>query len=329
MKKLFTLLLIAGSITCYAQPTISSAVIGDIGDEFSYTIVTTTDFDHGAEGENITWDFSGISTSGTTSEYTYITAEATGQAATFPGANAATDFGDGNYTFFKISPSEFTVYGVYAPPITISYSDPEELMVFPLNYGTTNEDDLYSEFFSGIDMIRSGSNEILADGYGTLILPSGTYTNVLRVKMQEDYSDVGVGLPVTIEYNFETYYWLKEGIKGPLFQYNYQEVIAGVPTVNESYTINNNLEVVAISDETNDINLKLFPNPVSDILNISAGSTAILNSAEIFDITGKSVIFKSLSGQTSSIAVNDLEPGLYIVKIATTEGVYTRTVTLQ
>lgn len=329
MKKIITLLLVITSINCFAQPTISSSVAGEVGDEFSFTIVNTTDFDPGPAGENVTWDFSGIATSGTASNYTLITAEATGQAGTFPGANTASDYGSDTYAFFKISPSEYSIYGVYTPVTVISYSDPEEIVVFPLTYGTTNEDDLYSEFFSGIETIRSGSNELLGDGYGTLILPSGTYTNVLRMKLQEDYSDEGVDFPITIEYNFESYYWFKEGVKGPLFQYNYQEVVSGIPTVNESYQINNNMEEVAIQSNLTSSDVKLFPNPASEVLNLYASNGIQLHKAEIVDIAGRLVFAENLSGQNNVLNIQDLLAGVYIIKLTSSAGVLVESITIQ
>lgn len=328
MKRILTFLLVATGITCFAQPTISSSVAGEVGDEFSFTIVNTTDFDPGPAGENVTWDFSGISTTGTASNYTLITAEATGEGGTFPGANIAADYGADTYAFYKISASEYTLYGVYTPVTVISYSDPEEIVVFPLTYGTTNEDDLYSEFFSGIETIRSGSNELLGDGYGTLILPSGTYTNVLRMKLQEDYSDEGVGFPITIEYNFESYYWFKEGIKGPLFQYNYQEVVSGIPTVNESYQINNNVEEVTIQSNLISSDIKLFPKPASEGLNLTAANGIQLIRAEIVDITGRMVFAENLSGENVVLNIQDLIDGIYIIKLSTSDGVFVESVTI-
>jgi len=106
MKKIFTLLLLTTGIVCYSQPTITSAVAGGIGDEFSYTSVNTSDFDPGPTGENVTWDFSGISTTGTLTDYTLVDPSVTGEAAAFPGANVATDDGIGTFGFFKITPSE-------------------------------------------------------------------------------------------------------------------------------------------------------------------------------------------------------------------------------
>ena len=329
MKKLFTLLMVTISIACYAQPTITSSVAGAIGDEFSYVNVNTTDFDPGAAGENVTWDFSGISTSGTTVGYTLVDPSTTGEAAEFPGANTASDDGSGGFGFFKITPSEYTVYGVYTPATTISYSDPEEILVFPLTYGTSNSDDLYAEFFSGYDMIRDGSNEMNADGYGTLILPSGTYTNVLRVKIEQDFSDEAVGIPFTFVYDYTLYYWYKAGVKGPLFQYfDLKTDIGGIPSNSESYGINSDVEITGLQDNLLNNKLDIFPNPAVDNIQISSADVNLLN-AEIYDLKGSLIISQDLSGHTSTIHVADLTSGIYLLKVLTSEGLQIKTITIQ
>ncbi len=331
MKRLFTLFFTLLSIVTFAQPTITSSVAGGIGDNFSSTYVETEDFDPGAAGAGVTWDFSGITTSGTLNEYSFVDPSTTGHAAEFPGANVASE-ADGNYVYFKISPSEYTLFGVWVPTTTIYYSDPEELYVFPMTYGTTNSDDLYSEFYSGGDFIRSGSNELNADGYGTLILPSGTYTNVLRVKIEQDYSDEFVGLPFTFIYNFDLYYWFKEGVKGPLFQYFYQDInSAGIPSVVENYAINNDVDITSINDDPSSILLNIFPNPANEYINISVATNVLLLTAELFDVTGKKVIENTViaSGNNVTINVSDLSSGVYIVRLLTSEGIYSKNITIQ
>ena len=66
--------------------------------------------------------------------------------------------------------------------------------------------------------------------------------------------------------------------------------------------------------------VKLFPNPVSDVLNISYSGT-LLNELqiEILDITGKSVsnrmIYQVEPGQTVSLNVTTLPKGIYLCKM--------------
>ena len=332
MKRLITSFLSILSIAAFAQPTISSSVMGVIGDDMSTTIVNTTGFDPGPAGASVTWDFSAIETSGIASVFTLVDPSATGVAGDFPGANVANDDGSGTYAFFNATTSQYSVIGVYSPTTTIFYSDPEELFIFPINYGDSNSDDLYSEFTSGVDMVRSGSNVVNADGYGTLILPSGSYSDVLRVKIEQDYADEAVGIPYSFEYNFDLYYWFKAGVKGPIFQYYYQDITTGgFPSIVENYLINSDVEVTSIENNPGSVLLSIYPNPADDVLNISMGTKVRLISSEIFDVAGQKVSGSTNlnAGSTASIDVSKLKAGIYIVRLVTSEGNYSRTINIQ
>jgi len=63
----------------------------------------------------------------------------------------------------------------------------------------------------------------------------------------------------------------------------------------------------------------IYPNPVSDILYIKSDN---IQQVEIYDLTGRLLIKEN----TSSINVNNLKPGIYIVKVTTADGVTTHKV---
>ena len=81
-------------------------------------------------------------------------------------------------------------------------------------------------------------------------------------------------------------------------------IIFDIPTPNAAnMTITNNKNIVDKED------FKIYPNPVSDILNISGD---FLNSSwEIFDAFGKRV----KNGSTKTIDLSELETGLYLINI--------------
>jgi len=79
---------------------------------------------------------------------------------------------------------------------------------------------------------------------------------------------------------------------------------------------------VAISDEEaiptsvislNDGNIKVFPNPVSDILFIQ--NIASVQNIELFNIQGKSILKQSLNGK-GEINMSNLHSGIYIIKVS-------------
>lgn len=59
--------------------------------------------------------------------------------------------------------------------------------------------------------------------------------------------------------------------------------------------------------------ISLYPNPVFDQLTISNTNTSEIQKLAIYDITGKKVKFQE--GNTTSIAVNDLTSGFYLLEI--------------
>jgi hypothetical protein len=249
-------------------------------------------------------------------------------AAAFPEANlAAQDESGDNYAYFRVTSSEYTLHGVANPALTVVYQDPEELMIFPLTLGTTNTDDLYAEFTSGIDIIRSGTTVSTGDAYGTLILPSGTFTDVLRVKVEEDYSDEYVGIPLSLNYNFDLYYWFKEGVTGPLLQYFNQNVDG---LVTETLYMNNDIEVVTEVENLTISEIKVYPNPASENITISISNNANRNAENlvIYDVSGK-VVYEEQLNSTDQIQINlsSLISGIYVIHFQTENGNITRTFT--
>ncbi|AGC77072.1 putative secreted protein (Por secretion system target) [Nonlabens dokdonensis] len=77
-------------------------------------------------------------------------------------------------------------------------------------------------------------------------------------------------------------------------------------------------------DQTlNEVSVKVFPNPATDILNVSS-STQQLSSIEIVDLNGR--LIKSLEVNSTEVSANieDLKPGLYILNISSNDATITR-----
>ena len=68
----------------------------------------------------------------------------------------------------------------------------------------------------------------------------------------------------------------------------------------------------------------IIPNPANDFATISFSKTIDKATLAVYDITGKQVIIKSLSGSSSSYRLNtlSLKSGLYVIKVNTATGNY-------
>jgi len=79
-------------------------------------------------------------------------------------------------------------------------------------------------------------------------------------------------------------------------------------------------------NENNSLNLEVFPNPASDLINIKL-DVANLSNVEInvFDITGKSVLQKAIKSSNANITLNvdNLSSGMYFFNVKTDVGTAT------
>lgn len=84
----------------------------------------------------------------------------------------------------------------------------------------------------------------------------------------------------------------------------------------EDYTIA--VGGLAVSDASK-AQLKVYPNPVVDILNIESADK--VKSVQVFDLTGKSVSSHMLNAVKSQINLSKLTSGVYVVNIETEKGI--------
>lgn len=94
----------------------------------------------------------------------------------------------------------------------------------------------------------------------------------------------------------------------------------------EDYTLN------VISNPTgigsiNSSSIRFYPNPVNDILNVSA--TGIINSISICNMIGQEVIQSKMNTASGQINVSSLPKGIYLVKVTTGSTVKTYTISKQ
>ena len=70
-------------------------------------------------------------------------------------------------------------------------------------------------------------------------------------------------------------------------------------------------ETAGVEDESL-VTLNMYPNPASDVLNISAQST--INTVEIFNVLGQKVISMQVENTSAEINVSNLNAGIYLIK---------------
>ena len=76
-------------------------------------------------------------------------------------------------------------------------------------------------------------------------------------------------------------------------------------------------------NEISKVALSIFPNPVKSDLNLKLNNDAVINSITISDISGRQVL-KADNNVVSTLSVNQLNRGIYIVSITTNKGMFSR-----
>ncbi|MGB1039558.1 MAG: T9SS type A sorting domain-containing protein [Flavobacteriales bacterium] len=87
--------------------------------------------------------------------------------------------------------------------------------------------------------------------------------------------------------------------------------------ISGSRSSNNTTDLETI--ENNDITFKVFPNPATDVLNISSSQAIQLKTIEIFNSVGQKILAKNIDSQfkNSKIDVSGYTNGVYIIQIRT------------
>lgn len=336
MKKLLLSVLVFTVLAANAQYVLTNFHTPAIGDVEYLAIDTLPTVIPGNAGANQTWDLSNLVNrfEVTTS---FVDPSTTSFGTDFPDADVAADFG-GFIGYIETSATFARLIGVALDAEIFGSSvqgsaevnPADTLLVFnsAFNDGYTDNSaytitaasDFEIQGFQ-VDSIRNTENKtevVTFDGYGTLITPMGTFTNVLREKVvtttttnQEGYiqflgwqSPGGPTTEETVVYN-----WYAENVKFPVASITTD--VSGSSAIEASY--NNDSELLSIASSEQASWIKFYPNPVVEqaiIANSTKGQIA-----NVFDINGRLIKVQNLQDGMTTIDLIDLPVGTYQLQI--------------
>jgi hypothetical protein len=283
--------------------------------------------DQSPSGANVVWDFSNLATTiGNTTTDTY--ASPTPEETTiYPGTTSVittTDNGSGQNKYFtKNSSMTITVTGATRPDLTLNYSSDNALLgTFPMSYGTATTDAVAGNIsFTTSNGTFAGTIDTQVDAYGTLNIPdlgNGVYNgSVTRLKSVQNLN-LSLGfISGTAVLTFYNYY---DASNGNLV-FRTSTVTINSPFFSDTSTVMESLLSVTLEVNNSKLSgnqLKIYPNPVTDVLNISTNSSIVMRAIEIRDISGREVL--KVEGNNTSLSVSHLQSGLYIATITTQKG---------
>jgi hypothetical protein len=272
-----------------AQPVISDGSnIPQPGVTFPVSFATTTA--PGLPGANQTWDFSALSFV-SVGNVEVIAPSSSPIGSSFPNATFALSLvGQNSYSFFQVSATkkEVLAWTISTPGTGNDYSpNPKTTLPFPFNFQDAVTD-TWQKVGGSLENVT-----VSYDGYGTLITPTQTYSNVVRVK--EDYGGTD------IDY---AWYLTNPLMTVAIYNHNnnalYHFGLSQITGVNDNNQLANNLEV--------------YPNPAENeinVINCHPGSTV-----SIIDLAGRIVFTEIVVKDRTILNTSQLSNGVYFVQVS-------------
>ena len=291
----------------------------------SYNLVTSGALlSESATGNGQTWNFDVTPATAVAYSVTLPTAQ---ELEVYPNATQIlTAVSGGQSAQFLMGNSGGNVVGVANPDFTLSYTNPADIGTFPLSATHSNNDIVAGTFeYAGNSGTFTGTFNTSVDASGTLLTYAFTEARpVTRLKTVQNlilthpvFGNVGTFFQTIYHYydnDVVTWLW-------PQFRSTTTAINIPLLNLNDTETVYE-MQVQAFlqTPEVTVTNMKLYPNPAQNVLNIE--SEAAISSISISDLTGKTVMAKQDPG--TSIDISQLTSGMYLVRIDSDKGSTTK-----
>jgi len=187
--------------------------IGDfkVGTILKFQNCSIENFDVGNDGDNVIWDFSNLKPINNDIIVQLITEPDTiKEAKDYPQATLVEKYSNGKYVFLKSDKENTYMLGFIDKKLKIQINYPKPVIIskrpFSLNKKIIEK---YTTSYqvNNLNFSGHGTVTIEADGFGTLILPDKSYSNVLRIKISQIQSDTLEQYNSKNEISIVTYMW--------------------------------------------------------------------------------------------------------------------------
>ncbi|MDR4951030.1 T9SS type A sorting domain-containing protein [Chryseobacterium sp. ES2] len=292
--------------------------IGNVVNNYSVNGVV----DHTAIGNNATFNNTNL-TQGPLSITSYTAVTPT-ELITYPGSTIKMN-SLGNTVFYKSTDSKLEITGIVTSQATLNFnSDNGTFITYPTAYGSTITDTAAGKFSSSLASgLFKGTITTSGDAYGTLMIGSQVYNNVLRVRSVQNlnlYSsfDTSYLVPLGVITNI-TYSYYDGSHKFPLLSST--SGVVNIPLFNISQSVDYTQVLGEVYLSTANFTLKedfkIYPNPAHDVIHL-AGKTRTQSSVNIYTAEGKLV--KRFNNTPDKIDISALPRACYFIEVSNKDG---------
>lgn len=227
--------------------------------------------------------------------------------------------------------------GLLGLPLPVFYSDPDEMLSFPLQFG--DRDTSTFAFSINIPTIaeirRQGQRFSVVDAWGTLRTPYGQFP-CLRVRSRLTITDsiilagsAPVGLPTRTE--IETSWYTNEtNQRGPLLRILERSILFFPPTIQEVWYRDRYRAPLPPPPPplTDPGNVVLYPNPCRGVLNLGLHPLDACDRVRFWNASGQEVLVLEQPGTRIEGLEYQLAAGFYRVEVTAAYGVYSKKILL-
>lgn len=301
----------------FAQTTITKAfndpVVGNVVNN-SQVVGTVNNTGTGA---GVTYNNASL-TGGPGVPMTYSTPTAT-EIASYPGSTIKSSDG-ANTSYYKQSATKLELTGTVSPAATINFNAQNAvIMTYPLVFGNTASNQAKGTFTStAASGLMKGTVAINADANGTLVLGTNTYTNILRVKITQNfnlYQSTDTSYLFAIGTMTGTSYQYYSTIsKFPLLSYSEGNVTVPLMSINQnsSEATAQSFTVLGTKDFKFVEDFIIYPNPAQDVIIVKGKENSGLN-AMVYSEDGR--LLKNTKLNDGKMDISTLKSGVYFLEL--------------
>ncbi|MBK8498683.1 MAG: T9SS type A sorting domain-containing protein [Flavobacteriales bacterium] len=329
MKRSLPLFVLGLSSSLVAQPTITSLNMPLVGDVVSVALCSdAVDANalNASAGAMQTWDFSGLSVNAN-EQFNFVDPAGTLWANDYPGSDLCGISWDGSHSYYASSASALDTEGnAFIIPGTppedtakvILSADMERMLELPYTYGASHSD-AFSGLFSvlGFNATVDGTIDLEADGYGTLVLATGTYANVVRYHFNRVQNNTILGQTTTSTkeqwgwVSADHRFWLllmeinsTTGVTDEVVWFNTDPTLAGPSNVADAAAAP----------------IGIYPNPaeVGSAITLVGAQRAPGAQAVLFDASGR--VARTFRPGIMQLPTDGLQAGAYVLRLTAANG---------
>jgi hypothetical protein len=262
-------------------------------------------------GQNQLWNFTQlIPMSNGEWNVSYLDPQSVPSSSSFPQANVVR-MEWGQYTFLDAGNNGVKLVS----PSTVTVNTVSMELPLPFSYGSTHTEIIITTFLLGADTIKTTTTKSLEGvGTGTLMIPIGTYTDVLRISGQMVQYSTNNSAPSGHTVTTILNYYYSEKIFHPLIYSEYKSTTGPEDYYPLTHVVHGILTGIDDPGEEKTADIRIAPNPASEKVRV----TGLRNGGgqiTVCNFLGQVLLSQAISLTSEQLDLSRLPEGLYTLCI--------------